>query len=181
MMVKTDVLLLTSHVMVSYTKLEGYRGGGLTFFPSRPNLNYLATLQQKWPKFLNTMEVAKFRGSPDVDFPKNLKYLAFLIDFQISKSLFLDHKIRLPQFVLNLMYVWRGIFAVIIIRIFVDMECTEGITLLQQVSKIRVLWRDQIIQAICTAEKSFAGWITTIQCLPSLATTKYQILFWIMK
>ena len=97
-----------------------------------------------------------------------------------SKFLFLDHKIRLPQFVLNLMYVWRGIFAVIIIRIFVDMECTEGITLLQQVSKIRVLWRDQIIQAICTAEKSFAGWITTIQCLPSLAT-KYQILFWITK
>ena len=37
MMVKTDVLLLTSHVMVSYTKLEGYRGGGLTLFPSPPN------------------------------------------------------------------------------------------------------------------------------------------------
>ena len=149
------------------------------------NLNYLATLLQKMAKILRITKFCetqwKLLNLEVVDFPKNLKCLAFLIDFQISESLFLDHKISLPQFVLNLMYVWRGIFAVIIIRIFVDMECTEGITLLQQVSKIRVLWRDQIIQAICTAEKSFAGWITTIQCLPSLATTKYQILFWITK
>ena len=133
------------------------------------NLNYLATLLQKMAKILRITKFCetqwKLLNLEVVDFPKNLKCLAFLIDFQISESLFLDHKISLPQFVLNLMYVWRGIFAVIIIRIFVDMECTEGITLLQQVSKIRVLWRDQIIQAICTAEKSFAGWITTIQCL----------------
>ena len=125
------------------------------------NLNYLATLLQKWPKFL---ELQTFFCETQWKLP-NLEARLPICGFQISKFLFLDHKIRLPQFVLNLMYVWRGIFAVIIIRIFVDMECTEGITLLQQVSKIRVLWRDQIIQAICTAEKSFAGWITTIQCL----------------
>ena len=148
------------------------------------NFNYLATLLQKMAKI---RKITKFCET-QWKLPKEIRQMWIfpkiwnvLIDFQISKSLFLDHKIRLPQFVLNLMYVWRGIFAVIIIRIFVDMECTEGITLLQQVSKIRVLWRDQIIQAICTAEKSFAGWITTIQCLPASLATKYQILFWITK
>ena len=104
MMVKTDVLLLTSHVMVSYTKLEGFRGGGLTLLPSHIpyyftemiclrfhmaflrhlltnigsfvkflliwaifNLNYLATLQQKWPKFLELQNFVKHNGSGQIE------------------------------------------------------------------------------------------------------------------
>ena len=42
MMVKTDVLLLTSHVMVSYTKLKGYRGGGL---PCCPHTSHTTSLR----------------------------------------------------------------------------------------------------------------------------------------